>query len=152
MRTHGRPAVILLVEDDPGDIELTRRALEHGKLRNDLRVVCDGEQALDYLLLRGDFSDPGDAPRPDLILLDLNLPKVNGKEVLAEMRNHTDLARIPTVALSTSRREEDIMDAYDLGVNSFITKPLEMSEFISVAQMLEQYWLELVVPPCPKRA
>lgn len=152
MQTQGRPAVILLVEDDPGDVELTRRALEHGKLRNELRVVCDGEQALDYLLHRGTFTDPSNAPRPDLILLDLNLPKLNGKEVLREMGKHADLARIPTVALTTSRRQEDIMDVYDLGANSFITKPLEMSEFITIAQTLEEYWLQIVVPPRPERA
>jgi len=147
MQTQGSPAVILLVEDDPGDIELTRRALEHGKLQNDLRVVCDGEQALDYLFQRGSFAATREAPRPDLILLDLNLPKLDGKEVLTEMRNHPDLARIPTVALTTSRREEDILDVYDLGVNSFITKPLEMNDFINVVQALEQYWLQIVVPP-----
>lgn len=152
MQTEGRPAVILLVEDDPGDVELTRRALEHGKLRNDLRVVSDGEQALDYLLQRGAYADSDAAPRPDLILLDLNLPKLNGKEVLAEMAKHANLARIPTVALTTSRRHEDIMDVYDLGANSFITKPLAMSEFISVAQALEQYWLQIVVPPSAERA
>ncbi len=147
MQTQGSPAVILLVEDDPGDIELTRRALEHGSLHSDLRVVCDGEQALDYLLQRERYAHASDAPRPDLILLDLNLPKLDGKEVLTEMGKHADLARIPTVALTTSRRTEDIHDAYDLGVNSFITKPLEMSEFIDVVQALERYWLQIVVPP-----
>ena len=152
MQTQGSSAVILLVEDDPGDIELTRRALEHGKMRNDLRVVCDGEQALDYLLRRGVFSEPGDAPRPALVLLDLNLPRLDGKEVLKEMRNHADLARIPTVVLTTSSQEEDVVESYDLGVNSFITKPLEMSDFISVAQALEQYWLQIVVSPVCERA
>ncbi len=151
MERQGSSAVILLVEDDPGDIELTRRALEHGKRRHDLRVVCDGEQALDYLLQRGPYAGPNDAPRPDLILLDLNLPKIDGKEVLTEMGKHADLARIPTVALTTSRRDEDVQSAYDLGVSSFIPKPLEMSDFIGVVQTLEQYWLHIVLPPSLER-
>jgi CheY-like chemotaxis protein len=147
MQRHGRLPVILLVEDDSGDIELTRRALEHGRLSNDLRVVYDGEQALDYLLQRGPFANPENAPRPDLILLDLNLPRVTGKEVLAEMRKDISLARIPTVALTTSRQPEDINDAYDLGANSFITKPLEMNQFVHFARTLQEYWLSVVVPP-----
>lgn len=143
----GAPATILLVEDDPGDIELTRRALDHGRIRNDLHVVNDGEQALDYLLRQGKFADPASSPRPDLILLDLNLPRVNGKQVLEKMKEHPELARIPTVALTTSQQEEDVLQSYDLGVNSFITKPVEMNHFIKVVQAMEEYWLQIVVAP-----
>jgi len=142
-----RPAVILLAEDDPGDQELTRRALEEGSISSELHVVEDGEQALDYLLRRGDYADPARSPRPDLFLLDLNMPRIDGGQVLHEMKFHPECAGIPTVVLTTSRQEEDIIRSYDLGVKSFITKPVEFDEFIRVVRLLGEYWLELVSLP-----
>jgi len=146
-RAKPKSAIILLVEDDPDDQALTKRALEGSKLRNELRVVDDGEQALDYLFQRGEFADPNMSPRPDLILLDLNLPKLDGRAVLKEIKESPDLRRIPVVILTTSSQEEDILRSYDLGVNSYITKPLRMEGFIEVVRDLERYWFELVVLP-----
>lgn len=146
-RAKPKSAIILLVEDDPDDQELTKRALEGSKLRNELRVVDDGEQALDYLFHRDEFADPERYPRPDLILLDLNLPKLDGRAVLREIKQSPDLRRIPVVILTTSSQEEDILRSYDLGVNSYITKPLHMEGFIKVVRDLERYWFELVVLP-----
>ena len=147
IRTRPKSALILLVEDDPDDQELTRRALRGSKLRNELRVVEDGEQALDYLYRRGEFADPKSAPRPDLILLDLNLPKIDGRAVLETIKHERHLRRIPVVILTTSSQEEDILRTYDLGVNSYITKPLHMRGFVKVIRDLERYWFELVVLP-----
>jgi CheY-like chemotaxis protein len=143
----GRAAVILLVEDDPGDQELTKRAFKNGKIKNDLRVVNDGEEALDYLHRRGKFADRKSSPRPDLVLLDLNMPKVDGKQVLAEMRSDPDLRTIPVVVLTTSQQESDVLRSYDLGANSYITKPVQASEFTRTLSSLENYWLEVVVLP-----
>jgi len=142
-----KSAIILLVEDDPDDQKLTKRALEGSKLRNELRVVDDGEQALDYLFRRGKLEDPEKSPRPDLILLDLNLPKLDGRAVLKEIKQSPDLRRIPVVILTTSSQEEDILRSYELGVNSYITKPMRMEGFINVVRDLERYWFELVVLP-----
>ncbi len=142
----GPSAVILLVEDDPADQELTRRALAKGKLANQLVVVEDGESALDYLLRRGEFVDDAAAPAPDLVLLDLNLPKVSGREVLEELRN-AERFRTPIVVLTTSAEQEDVVRSYDLGVHSYITKPVDMAQFVKVIQTLEQYWFEVVVRP-----
>lgn len=142
----GQSAVILLVEDDPADQELTRRALGKGKLVNQLMIVEDGESALDYLLRRGEFADPAASPAPDLILLDLNLPKVSGREVLQELRNAKEF-RTPVVVLTTSAEQEDVIRSYDLGVHSYITKPVDMAQFVKVIQTLEQYWFEVVVRP-----
>ena len=147
-RINGRAAVILLVEDDPGDQELTRRALEDGKVRNDLYIVEDGEEALDYLLRRGLYQDPESSPRPDLILLDLNMPKMDGKQVLEEMKKHDDLRCLTVIVLTTSAQEEDVLRSYDLGVNSYITKPVEMSQFFKVVHAIEEYWFQIVrLPP-----
>lgn len=140
-----KTAVILLVEDDPGDQELTRRALEEGKIANTLHIVGDGEQALDYLLRRGPYADPAAAPRPDLILLDLNLPKLDGRQVLENIRVTPELRRIAVVILTTSNQEEDIVRSYDLGANSFITKPVDLTQFMRVVQALQEYWFEIVV-------
>jgi CheY-like chemotaxis protein len=142
-----KTAVILLVEDDPEDQELTRRALRTSKLRNDLHVVNDGEQALDYLYRKNEFADPRKAPRPDLILLDLNMPKLDGRAVLARIKQDPDLRRIPVVVLTTSSQEEDILRSYDLGVNSYITKPVRMDGFVEAIRHLEHYWFNLVVLP-----
>lgn len=146
-----RCASVLLVEDDPGDQALTRRALEKGKIKVDLRIVCDGEEALHYLRRQGDYADPASSPRPDLVLLDLNLPKVDGRQVLEQMRDDDSLRRIPVVALTTSKQEEDIVKTYELGVNSYITKPVEMQSFVETLQQLGNYWLQVVVLP-PREA
>ena len=142
-----KPAVILLAEDDRGDQELTRRALEAGKIRNDLRIVEDGEEALAYLFRRDKYKDPASSPRPDLLLLDLNLPRVDGREVLERVRADSKLRRMAVVVLTTSRQEEDILRSYELGCNSFITKPVDMDQFIRIIQALEEYWFQIVVLP-----
>jgi len=142
-----KAAVILLAEDDRGDQELTRRALEGGKIRNDLRVVEDGEEALAYLYRRGKYKDPATSPRPDLLLLDLNLPRVDGRQVLKKVRSDSNLRPMAVVVLTTSRQEEDILRSYELGCNSFITKPVGMDQFIQVIQALEEYWFQIVVLP-----
>jgi CheY-like chemotaxis protein len=146
-QSHTRPALILLVEDDPEDQELTRRALRASKLRNRLVAVNDGEEALDYLYRRGPYADPYASPRPDLILLDLNMPKVDGRAVLERVKQDPELRRIPVVVLTTSSQEEDILRSYDLGVNSYVTKPVRMEGFIKAVQDLEHYWFDLVVLP-----
>ena len=145
--TKARPAVILLAEDDRGDQELTRRALEASKVRNDLRIVEDGEEALAYLFRRGKYKDPASSPRPDLVLLDLNLPRVDGREVLERVRADSKLRRLAVVVLTTSRQEEDILRSYELGCNSFITKPGAMEPFIRTIQDLEEYWFQTVILP-----
>ena len=142
-----KSATILLVEDDRGDQELTRRALDEGKIRNDLRIVEDGEEALAYLFRRGKYKDPATSPRPDLLLLDLNLPRVDGREVLEQIRADSKLRRMAVVVLTTSRQEEDILRSYELGCNSFITKPVDINQFIRVIQALERYWFQIVVLP-----
>ncbi|HRX84160.1 MAG TPA: response regulator [Phycisphaerae bacterium] len=140
-------AVVLLIEDDPGDQELTRRALAGGPTHMELRIVEDGEQALDYLFARGEFTDRQRAPRPDLIILDLNLPRVDGREVLRQIKTDAELGTIPVVVLTTSKRCEDIQASYALGCNSFITKPMELGESVDGLQRLGSYWLELVALP-----
>ncbi len=142
-----RPATILLVEDDPGSQELTRRALGEGKIRNELRIIGDGEEALAYLFRRGKYKDPATSPRPDLLLLDLNLHRVDGREVLEQIRADAKLRRMAVVVLTASRDEEDILRSYELGCNSFIQKPLDMNQFINVIQTLKDYWLQIAVLP-----
>ena len=140
-------ATILLVEDDPGDQELTRRALEEDVVHTDLRIVNDGKEALDYLHREGAFSDPENSPRPDLILLDLNMPRVDGRQVLEQVREDPDISRIPVIALTTSDEEEDVLRSYDLGCKSFIKKPVEIDTFIETIRELQHYWFELVTLP-----
>ncbi len=142
-----KPAVILLVEDDPDDQELTKRALRSSKLLNTLKIVSDGEEALDYLYQRGKYTNPDEAPRPELILLDLNMPKLDGRAVLTRIKEDENLRSIPVVILTTSSREEDVARSYHLGVNSYITKPVRMEGFIRAIQDLEHYWFDLVVLP-----
>ena len=138
---------ILMIEDNPGDVELTREALNSGKLRNRLHVVDDGEQALDFLYQRGDYAD---APRPDLVLLDLNLPKLNGREVLADVKNNKELSSIPVIVLSSSEDAQDIKSTYALNANSFVTKPVRIEDFLSVTQAIEHFWIEIVKLPSGK--
>jgi CheY-like chemotaxis protein len=142
-----RPAVVLLVDDDSGDRELTRRALDRDVFRTDLRVACDGEQAMDYLLHRGEHRDPESAPTPDLILLDLNMPKLGGREVLEQLKNDSRLKSIPIVILTTSQQEEDILRSYELGCNSYIAKPVKLTDFTASVQQLGAYWFQLVTKP-----
>ncbi len=141
---NGNPVEILLVEDNPGDVRLTREALKEAKVRNNLYVVGDGEKALAFLHQEGEFKD---APRPDIIMLDLNLPKKNGQEVLAEIKSDPSLRRIPVVILTTSKAEEDILRSYDLHANCYITKPVDFEQFIKVVQSIEEFWLTVVRLP-----
>ena len=143
----GKPAVILLAEDDPGDQELTRRALEQSRIRNELHIVEDGEEALNYLQRRGEYEDPESSPKPDLMLLDLNMPKMDGKQLLEQMRADPNLRRIPVVALTTSKQENDIIRTYDLGANSYIVKPVDMDQFVNAIKVLKDYWFQIVVLP-----
>jgi CheY-like chemotaxis protein len=144
-QSNGKPAIILLAEDDPGDQELTRRALAEGNIRNELHIVKDGEEALDYLLHRGPYANPTTAPRPDLLLLDLNMPKIDGLQVLQRIRAEERLRRLAVVVLTTSQDEEDIIRTYDLGANSYITKPMDLQKLMQVIQALKVYWFEIVV-------
>ena len=140
-------AVILLVEDDCDDQALMRRVLGKSRYPVDLQIVSDGQKAMDYLLARDQFAEPGSAPRPDLVLLDLNMPNLNGMQVLEEVRADPDLRLIPVVVLTTSQQEEDVLRSYDLGCNSFVTKPAEMDSLLQMLRTLESYWLDLVTLP-----
>jgi CheY-like chemotaxis protein len=142
-----KSAIILLAEDDPGDQKLTRKAFKDGKIDNTLYIVENGEEALDYLLRRGKYKDPASSPRPDLFLLDLNMPKIDGRQVLEEIKNNPDCPNVPTVVLTTSKQEEDIIRTYDLGVKSYITKPVDFGSFVDAVQTLGKYWFQLVVLP-----
>ena len=143
-----RGCVVLLAEDDPGDQELTRRALVDNIVELDLRIVNDGEEALEYLYRQKAYADPTSSPRPDLILLDLNMPKIDGKQVLERMKGDPDLRSIPAIVLTTSRQEQDILRSYDLGCNSFVTKPVQVGDFIGAVRELKKYWFECVnLPP-----
>jgi chemotaxis family two-component system response regulator Rcp1 len=139
-----KPIDILLVEDNPGDADLAREALEGGKLKNRLFVVGDGEAAMDFLYQSGAYAD---VPRPGLILLDLNLPRKDGREVLADIKAHKDLKRIPVVILTTSQSEEDVLKSYNLHANCFITKPIDLNQFIKVVRSIEDFWFSIVVLP-----
>lgn len=139
------PIDILLVEDNPADVRLTVETLKEEKIYNSLQVVSDGEEALDYLHKRGKYTE---ATRPDLILLDLNLPKVNGIEVLKDIKNDDKLKAIPVVVLTVSKSEEDILKAYNLHANCYITKPVDLQQFTRVAQSVQEFWLTIVkLPP-----
>ncbi len=142
-----RLAVVLLVEDDPGDQEITRRALAEDVIRTDLRVVADGEAALDYLTRRGKYQDPGTSPRPDLILLDLNMPRMDGRQALEHIRSEPTIRTIPVVVLTTSDQETDIVRSYEVGCNSYITKPVDLDKFIKMLRELDAYWFGLVTLP-----
>ena len=141
---NGRAIEILLVEDSPGDVRLTQEALREGKVRNNLHVVTDGGEALAFLRREGRY---GAEPRPDVVLLDLNLPKKDGREVLAEIKEDDSLRRIPVVILTTSQDERDVLRAYDLHANCYITKPVDLDRFITVIQSIESFWLTIVTLP-----
>jgi CheY-like chemotaxis protein len=139
-----RPAEILLVEDNPADVELTREALHQAKVVNRLHVVTDGSDALHFLLRDGEYAD---APRPDIILLDLNLPGKDGRRVLSEIKTNADLAQIPVVVLTTSQAEEDVLQAYQLHANCYIPKPVDFSQFLRIISTIEEFWLGVVKLP-----
>ncbi|MEV7680153.1 response regulator [Streptomyces sp. NPDC088341] len=139
-----RPIEVLLVEDDAGDELMTREAFEDNKIRNTLRVVRDGEEALDYLYRRGVHQE---APRPDLILLDLNLPKYDGRQVLERIKTDPDLAPIPVVVLTTSSAEEDILRSYKLHANAYVTKPVDLEQFISAVRQIDEFFVTVVRLP-----
>jgi chemotaxis family two-component system response regulator Rcp1 len=139
-----RPIEIMLVEDNPADVRLTRETLKEGKVRNNLHVASDGVEALAWLRREGKYAR---APRPDMVLLDLNLPKKDGREVLAEIKSDPDLARIPVIVLTMSQSEQDILEAYEHRANCFITKPINLDEFIKVIRSIEDFWLTIVKLP-----
>lgn len=141
----GKPIEILLVEDNPGDVRLTQEVFKESKIRNKLHVVKDGVEAMDFLRRQGKDTNGG---RPDLILLDLNLPKKDGREVLAEIKADDDLKRIPVVVLTISKAEEDILRSYSLHANCYLTKPIEFEQFFNLVKYIEEFWLTIVkLPP-----
>jgi CheY-like chemotaxis protein len=142
--TRATPVEILLVEDNPGDVRLTREALKEGKVYSNLHWAKDGVEALEFLRRQGKFAD---VPRPDIILLDLNLPKKDGREVLSEIKNDEDLKRIPVVILTTSKAEEDVLRSYQLHANCYVTKPVDLEKFIVVVQSIDRFWLTVVTLP-----
>lgn len=144
MSTVGRPIEVLLVEDSPGDVRLTREALREGKIRNNLSHVPDGVEAMAFLRHEGQYAD---VPKPDIVLLDLNMPRKDGREVLAEMKADPRLKRIPVVVLTTSEAEQDILKTYDLHANCYLTKPVDLDQFISIVRSVENFWLQLVKLP-----
>lgn len=144
MTATSAPASILLVEDSPDDVLLTEEALRRGRKANGLRVVCDGEAALDFLFRRGKYANEA---RPDLVLLDLNLPRMDGMEVLEQMKNSPELRTVPVVALTTSTAERDLLRAYDSYVNAYVTKPLDVDEFIRTVRAVEDFYLRTVRLP-----
>jgi len=143
-----KPIVILFADDDRDDQHLVKEAFEDNRLANDLRFVNNGKELLEYLNREGKYKDPKFSPKPDLILLDLNMPKIDGREALEKIKNDKTLKRIPVVILTTSKAEEDVIRTYNLGVNSFISKPVTFKEMVKIVQMLEKYWFQIVkLPP-----
>ena len=144
MVDENRPVEILLVEDNPGDERLTREALKEGKVYSNLHWVKDGVEAMQFLRRQGKYAS---VPRPDIILLDLNLPKKDGREVLQDIKNDGDLKRIPVVVLTTSKAEEDVLRTYDLLANCYVTKPVDLEKFIVVVKSIDAFWLTVVTLP-----
>ena len=146
MSIAGGPIDILLVEDNPGDVRLTREALREGKVLHNLHVAQDGVEAVAFLRREGKHAD---APRPDLILLDLNLPRKDGREVLQDIKAAPELRTIPVVILTSSQAEQDILRAYDLHANCYVTKPVDLDQFITIVKSIEQFWFTVVKLPHP---
>jgi two-component system response regulator len=144
MTAMARPIEVLLVEDDPGDVVLTKEAFADNKVGNNLHVVSDGEEALRFLRQEGEFAE---SPRPDLILLDLNLPRKDGREVLEEVKEDPDLRRIPVVVLTTSEAEEDILRSYHLHANAYVAKPVDFDQFIKVVRRIDDFFVTVVKLP-----
>jgi CheY-like chemotaxis protein len=138
---------ILLVEDSPEDFETTQRAFRRSGLKNPIYRCADGDEALDFLHRRGDYADPDKAPRPGVILLDLNLPGTDGREVLSEIKNNPDLKQIPVIVLTTSKDERDVEVCYRCGANSYIQKPVDLDGFMKAIERLNDYWFEVVILP-----
>jgi len=139
-----RPIEILLVEDNPGDVRLTQEVLKEGKVHNKLSIVENGVEALSFLRKEENYEN---SPTPDLILLDLNLPKKDGREVLVDIKNDDELKRIPVVVLTTSQAEEDVLKVYDLNANCYVSKPVDLGQFIDVVKSIEDFWLSIVKLP-----
>lgn len=144
MKVHSRPAEILLVEDNPGDVELIQEALQSGRVLNRISIAGDGEAAISFLRREKGYED---APRPDLVLLDLNIPKKNGFEVLAEIKSNPCLAHVPVVILTSSQAERDILKSYTLHANCFVSKPVDVDEFLAVVRSTGEFWLNIVKLP-----
>ncbi|MHA3771695.1 response regulator [Verrucomicrobiota bacterium sgz303538] len=151
MSNHNKPITILMADDDADDRQLTKEALEEGRLINDVRFVENGEELLEYLRREGKYAT-SDSPRPGLILLDLNMPRKDGRAVLAELKNDPEFRTIPVVVLTTSKADEDVYRSYDLGVNSYIVKPVTFEALVDILQTLEKYWFEIVELPPSKES
>ncbi len=144
----GSPITILMADDDADDRRLTKEALEESRLANGIRFVEDGEELMDYLRHVGKYTNAQESPRPGLILLDLNMPRYDGRAALKEIKNDPDLRQIPIVILTTSKADEDVYRSYDLGVNSYIVKPVTFEALVDILQTIEKYWIEIVeLPP-----
>lgn len=146
-KVNGNPIVILMADDDADDRMLTRDALEESRVLNELRFVEDGEELMEYLTRKGKYADAADSPRPGLILLDLNMPKKDGREALKEIKSDPNLRRIPVVVMTTSKAEEDIFRSYDFGASSFITKPVTFDRLVELMRTMGEYWVEFVELP-----
>lgn len=147
MENRGKSVTILMADDDQDDCLLVKEAFEENRLPGDLRFVEDGEALMDYLYHRGKYSESTLWPRPDLILLDLNMPRKDGREALREIRSTPDLRAIPVIVLTTSKEEKEVYRSYDLGANSFITKPVTFEELVEIVKLLAKYWFETVKLP-----
>jgi CheY-like chemotaxis protein len=147
MTRASKPITILMADDDPDDREMTREAFAESRLANDLRFVEDGAELMDYLCRRNQYTNPVDSPRPGLILLDLNMPKKDGRQALSEMKADPNLRNIRVVVMTTSKAEEDILRTYDLGASSYVTKPVTFTALVDVIATLGRYWLEIVELP-----
>jgi len=142
--TDAEPVEILLAEDNPGDVTLTKKALEQGNIINNLHVASDGVEAIRFLRQEGEYADE---PRPDLVLLDLNMPRKDGREVLEEIKEDEDLRRIPVVVMTSSEAEEDIVKSYDRHANAYLTKPIDYDGFLDIVRSIEEFWLTVVKMP-----
>ena len=150
MNNEAMPITILMADDDADDRRLTQEALEESHLLNQMRFVENGEELMDYLRHQGKYAPPADAPRPGLILLDLNMPRKDGRSVLKEIKSDPDLRTLPVVVLTTSKADEDVYKSYDLGVNSYIVKPVTFEALVDILQTLEKYWFQIVMLPPTK--
>jgi CheY-like chemotaxis protein len=144
MTPAGRAIDVLLVEDDPGDVLITREVFEHNKITNTLHVASDGQEGLDFLYKRGDHVD---APQPDLILLDLNLPKYDGRQLLEQIKSDANLCHIPVVVLTTSSAEEDVLTSYKLHANAYVTKPVDVDQFMGAVRQIDEFFIQVVRLP-----
>lgn len=147
IKKSGDSIVILMADDDCDDRMMTKDALTEARVHNELRFVCDGEELMDYLCRRGEYADPSTSPRPGLLLLDLNMPRKDGREALEEIKQNPELKCIPIVVLTTSKAEQDIIASYELGVSGYVTKPVSFDGLIEVMKAIGRYWLEIVELP-----